>query len=203
MFAGETGFLAPGTKTSRRGVTDIGPPRKSESFTKGLYQGSALGSIDASDWSMHRKDGVGRKFFNEVEQSCRFEFTRRSDTRRKPCIARRFQNGPAVNRLGTPVGCRKVAVQVYPVRVTTGAKRHAVGICAKDKGHGLERVIECTEATTQEKRCLGFFSVDSSDNQQTARASTGNIAKRRSESRATVFRKRKEERGTHRNLSSK
>lgn len=146
---------------------------------------------------MYRKDCFGRKFFDQGYKGPRFAFTAGSRTWRKLRIARSFQNGPAVNSFGTPVGGREVAVQVNSIYIAADPKRHAVGIGTKYERDVFKGLLKAPKRTTQKERCLRFLPVDSRNDKQTASSRTGDIAKRRSKDRATVFRERKKKRGTH------
>lgn len=146
---------------------------------------------------MYRKNRFRRKFFDQGYKGPRFAFATGCGPRRKPRIARGFQNRPAIDRIGAPIGGRKVAVQVDPVRITAGPKSHAVGIGAKHERDVFKGAFKVTEYTTQKERRLGFLPVDSCNDKQPTSPCTRNIAKRRSEDRATVFSERKKERGTH------
>ena len=146
---------------------------------------------------MHRKDSFGRELFNQGHERPCFAFATGCGPRRKLRIARSFQNGPAVNSFGIPVGGREVAVQVNSIYIAAGPKRHAVGIGTKYERDVFKGLLKAPKRTTQKERCLRFLPVDSRNDKQTASSRTGDIAKRRSKDRATVFSERKKERGTH------
>lgn len=146
---------------------------------------------------MYRKNRFRRKFFDQGYKGPRFAFATGCGPRRKLRIARSFQNGPAVNSFGTPIGGRKVAVQINSIYIAADPKRHAVGIGTKYERDVFKRLLKAPKRTTQKERRLGFLPVDSCNDKQPTSPCTRNIAKRRSEDRVTVFSERKKERGTH------
>lgn len=146
---------------------------------------------------MYRKNRFRRKFFDQGYKGPCFAFTAGSRTWRKLRIARGFQNRPAIDRIGAPIGGRKVAVQVNSIYIAADPKRHAVGIGTKYERDVFKGLLKAPKRTTQKERCLRFLPVDSRNDKQTASSRTGDIAKRRSKDRATVFSERKKERGTH------
>src|SRR5450755_3594219 len=112
---------------------------------------------------MQADDGAWIQPLEQSEECARFRFRRRFRAWTQRDVACIVRPSLVTDRIGTPIGCWKVPVQIHASAVAASSAQHSVGVAAENDG-GLQIATEnASQRFGNDDRRLRFVSVDGSE----------------------------------------